>query len=104
MSSTRCSRSGRASTASVARTPERDLLQRTLTDSAIRAGRLDLARALVAERLSQRDTSVYGLRRQASVLRLAGAVDTATATEHAAARQQAVFAAAASPSQQVQEV
>ena len=35
---------------------QRDLIQRILTESAIRAGRLDLARALVDERLSQRDT------------------------------------------------
>ncbi len=48
---------------------QRDLLQRTLTDSAIRSGQLELARALLNERLSQRDTSIYGLRRQASVLR-----------------------------------
>jgi len=75
---------------------QRDLLQRTLTDSAIRSGRLDLARALVAERLSQRDTSVYGLGRQASVLTQLGAVDAARASEQRARQHQARFAAAAS--------
>ena len=74
---------------------QRDVLQRTLTDAAIRSGQVELARALVSERLSERDTSIYGLRRQASVLRLAGAVDTAAATERRADVQQAVFGAAA---------
>jgi hypothetical protein len=73
---------------------QRDLLQRTLTDSAIRSGHLDLARALLAERLSQRDTSVCGLRRQASVLTQTGAVDAATAAEQRAGQHQARFAAA----------
>ena len=74
---------------------QRDLLQRTLTDSAIRSGHLDLARALLAERLSQRDTSVYGLRRHASVLTQIGAVDAARAAEQRARQHQARFAAAA---------
>ena len=74
---------------------QRDVLQRTLTDSAIRSGQLDLARALLNERLSQRDTSIYGLRRQASVLRSLGAVDAATATELRAGKYEATFAAAA---------
>jgi hypothetical protein len=74
---------------------QRDLLQRTLTDAAIRSGRRDLARALVNERLSQRDTSVYGLIRLASLLRAGGEDDAATATERRAAEHKAVFAAAA---------
>jgi tetratricopeptide (TPR) repeat protein len=74
---------------------QRDLLQRTLTDSAIRSRHLDLARALLAERLSQRDTSVYGLRRQASVLTQTGAVEDATAAEQRAGHHQTRFAAAA---------
>jgi hypothetical protein len=77
---------------------QRDLLQRTLTDSAIQSGQLELARALLNERLSQRDTSIYGLRRQASVLRLAGAADAATASGRRAAKYQATFAAAAASS------
>jgi tetratricopeptide (TPR) repeat protein len=47
---------------------QRDLLQRTLTDAAIRSGRLDLARALLDERLSVRESSVYGLSGRARVL------------------------------------
>ncbi|MGH8976653.1 MAG: tetratricopeptide repeat protein [Acidimicrobiia bacterium] len=74
---------------------QRDVLQRTLTDSAIRSGQHELARALLNERLSQRDTSIYGLRRQASVLRSVGAADAATASERRAGKYQATFAAAA---------
>lgn len=47
---------------------QRDLLQRTLTEAAIRSGRLDLARALLDERLSVRESSVYGLLGRARVL------------------------------------
>jgi tetratricopeptide (TPR) repeat protein len=39
---------------------QRDVLQRTLLEAAIRAGQSDVARALVAERLSVREASVYG--------------------------------------------
>jgi tetratricopeptide (TPR) repeat protein len=74
---------------------QRDLLQRTLTDSAIRSGRLDLARALVDERLSQRDTSVYGLLAKARVLSQQGADDEAAAADEAAASNRARFSAAA---------
>jgi hypothetical protein len=73
---------------------QRDVLQRTLTDSAIRSGHLDLARALLSERLSQRHTSVYGLRRQATVFRQTGAVEDATAVEQQAGQHQARFAPA----------
>ena len=74
---------------------QRDLLQRTLSDSAIRSGHFDVARALLAERLSQRDTSVYGLQRQALLLNRTGAVDAAVAAEQRAAQHQARFSAAA---------
>ena len=47
---------------------QRDLLQRTLTEAAIRSGRLDLARALLDERLSVRESSVYGLLGRARLL------------------------------------
>ena len=47
---------------------QRDLLQRTLTEAAIRSGRLDFARALLDERLSVRESSVYGLLGRARVL------------------------------------
>ena len=39
---------------------QRDALQRTLLESTLRAGRYELARALTAERLGVRETSVYG--------------------------------------------
>ena len=38
---------------------QRDLVQRTLLEAAIRGGRVELARALVAERLALRPTSAY---------------------------------------------
>jgi tetratricopeptide (TPR) repeat protein len=75
---------------------QRDALQRTLTESAIRSGQLDLARALLDERLSLRDTSVYGLLGRARVLARQGAVDAASAAEGAAGSHRARFAAAAS--------
>ncbi|HEX5614428.1 MAG TPA: tetratricopeptide repeat protein, partial [Acidimicrobiia bacterium] len=48
---------------------QRDLLERTLTEAALRAGRFDLARALLDERLAVRDSSVYGLLGRARLLR-----------------------------------
>jgi tetratricopeptide (TPR) repeat protein len=47
---------------------QRDLLERTLAEAAIRSRRLDLARALFDERLSVRESSVYGLLGRARVL------------------------------------
>lgn len=44
---------------------QRDVLQRTLLEAAQRAGRTDLARALVAERLAVRSTSSYALAHRA---------------------------------------
>ena len=44
---------------------QRDVVQRTLLDAALRDGRLDLARALVAERLAVRPNSEYAARQQA---------------------------------------
>jgi len=38
---------------------QRDVLQRTLLEAALRAGRTDLARALISERLAVRPTSAY---------------------------------------------
>jgi hypothetical protein len=49
---------------------QRDALQRTLLEAALRTARFDLARALLSERLSLRDSSVYGWLQQA---RLEGA-------------------------------
>ena len=39
---------------------QRDVVEQTLLDSAVRSGQLDLAQALVRERLSRRDSSVFG--------------------------------------------
>jgi tetratricopeptide (TPR) repeat protein len=74
---------------------QRDVLQRTLTESAIRSGRLDLARALIDERLSLRDTSVYGLLRRARVLARQGADEAARRAEDTATAVRARFSAAA---------
>ena len=51
---------------------QRDALVRTLLESALRAGQLDLARALIAERLSLRPTSVYGWTQQARLQQALG--------------------------------
>jgi tetratricopeptide (TPR) repeat protein len=51
---------------------QRDALQRTLVDAAVRSGRYDLATALLGERLALRETSVYSLLRWAEVLRARG--------------------------------
>jgi hypothetical protein len=73
---------------------QRDALQRTLVDSALRAGDLSLARVLIAERLSLRESSVYAWNQRARWLR---AMDETAAADQAAARAgalQARFAAA----------
>ncbi|MFN0092160.1 MAG: tetratricopeptide repeat protein, partial [Acidimicrobiales bacterium] len=51
---------------------QRDALVRTLLEAALRARRVDLARALSAERVSAREASVYGWRQRAAALALAG--------------------------------
>jgi hypothetical protein len=51
---------------------QRDALQRTLLEAALRSGRHDWARALTAERLSAREASVYGWMQRARALRTAG--------------------------------
>ena len=58
---------------------QRDALQRTLLESALRSGRNELARALTAERLGVRENSVYGWTQRARALR--GVDDIAGATE-----------------------
>lgn len=73
---------------------QRDVLQRTLLEAAIRSGQLDLAGALVRERLAVREVSVYALRRQAEVLRRAGDNDGATRADAAATAHRDRFAAA----------
>jgi tetratricopeptide (TPR) repeat protein len=56
---------------------QRDALQRTLLEAALRSGRLDLARALLSERLAVRETSVYGWTRQAQLFEARGQRDEA---------------------------
>jgi hypothetical protein len=73
---------------------QRDLLQRTLTEAAIRSGQRDLARALLGERLSLRDTSVYGLLARARLLWTSGDERGATRARETAADLRARFAAA----------
>jgi hypothetical protein len=51
---------------------QRDVLQRTLLEAALRSGRLDLAQSLLSERLTVREASVYGWTRQAQLLEALG--------------------------------
>ena len=74
---------------------QRDILQRTLTEAAIRSDQLDLARALLDERLSLRDTSVYGSLARARVLARRGDDLGATRERGKATADRARFAAAA---------
>lgn len=74
---------------------QRDVLQRTLLESAIRSGRTDLARALTSERLTATATSVYGWRQRARVMEAVGRADAATEAGQTADRRQAVVQAAA---------
>jgi tetratricopeptide (TPR) repeat protein len=73
---------------------QRDLLQRTITEAAIRSGHLDLARALLDERLSVRDTSVYGLVGRARLLAQRGDMPGAVRAKERAATNRTRFAAA----------
>jgi hypothetical protein len=72
---------------------QRDVLQRTALESAIATGEHDMAGALVRERLSIRESSVYARLRQA---RLAAASDPAAAraAQYEAEAHQRRFAAA----------
>ena len=75
---------------------QRDAVQRTLVVSAIRANRLDLARALINERLGVRETSVWSWRRRGEVLGASGDADAAAAlAERQAATHESRFAVAA---------
>jgi hypothetical protein len=73
---------------------QRDALQRTLLESALRAGRFELARALTAERLGVRESSVYGWTQRARALRGLGKDAAAAQATQRAAAHQARFAAA----------
>jgi hypothetical protein len=61
---------------------QRDAVERTLLESAIRAGRLDLASALVSERLAVREGSTYAWSKRAFLLAATG--DSAGAASAAA--------------------
>ncbi len=61
---------------------QRDAVERTLLEAAIRAGRTDLATALVSERLANRECSTYAWSKRALLLARAG--DTAGAAAAAA--------------------
>jgi hypothetical protein len=72
---------------------QRDAVQRTLLESALRAGEHELARTLTVERLAVRDTSVYSWVQQARALAALGDAPGATAAERNAAGHRARFAA-----------
>jgi hypothetical protein len=71
---------------------QRDALQRTLLESALRAGRYELARALVSERLGLRESSVYSWSQRARAMRGLGDEAAATAAQDRAAEHRARFA------------
>jgi hypothetical protein len=71
---------------------QRDALARTLLEAALRDGQLDLARALVAERISLRDSSVYGWTQRARIDDDRGDVAGAATARQTAAAAQARFA------------
>jgi tetratricopeptide (TPR) repeat protein len=73
---------------------QRDALQRTLLTSAIRAGELDLATALVNERLATRESSVYSLSRFAEIANARADLANALRYAKAAATYRSQFAQA----------
>ena len=72
---------------------QRDALQRTLLTAAIRSGDLDLADALVSERIALRESSVYGLTHAAEIAAAKGDGVAASAYERAAAANRERFSA-----------
>jgi tetratricopeptide (TPR) repeat protein len=74
---------------------QRDVLQRTLLDAAIRVGDLDRARALIDERLTLRPTNVYGWDQRARLHAAMGSSEGATAAAATAADHRQRFAAVA---------
>jgi len=73
---------------------QRDALQRTLLESALRAGRYELAVALTDERLGGRETSVYSWLQRSRARRGLGDLDGAESATAAAAAHRSRFAAA----------
>ncbi len=51
---------------------QRDAVERTLLEAALRAGRLDLAAALVSERLSVRECNTYAWSKRAALMSATG--------------------------------
>jgi hypothetical protein len=70
---------------------QRDAVERTLLEAAIRAGRHELASALVSERLANRECSTYAWSKRALLLSRLGPAPAAAAA--AAAARQRVLAA-----------
>ena len=70
---------------------QRDALQRTLLESALRAGRYEMARALTSERLGVRESSVYSWNQRARALRGLGDSVAAEIAQHRAAAYRAGF-------------
>jgi tetratricopeptide (TPR) repeat protein len=60
---------------------QRDAVQRTLLEAALRAGRSDLARALVSERIGVKPTSPYNWLKEAQLARQLGDAATAATAE-----------------------
>jgi hypothetical protein len=75
---------------------QRDVVQRTIVDAAVRGGHRDLAAALLSERLALRETSVYALRRLAELRRSEDDPDGAARADAQAATDARRFAAAVS--------
>jgi hypothetical protein len=73
---------------------QRDAVQRTIVDAAVRSGRHDLASALLSERLALRGSSVYSLLRWAEVLQARGDVAGAAQAAAEAVGHRARFASA----------
>ena len=74
---------------------QRDALQRTLVDSAIRSGQLQLASSLIDERLAARETSVWSWQRRSQILTATGDTVAADRANQQAAAHAARFSAAA---------
>jgi hypothetical protein len=60
---------------------QRDAVERTLLEAAIRANRLDLASALISERLSVRECNTYAWSKRAWLSGLAGDKDGAASAQ-----------------------
>ncbi len=71
---------------------QRDALQRTLLESALRARRYELARALTSERLGVREASVYSWTQRARALRGLGNVNGAADADRRAENHRTRFA------------